>query len=210
VTRTASCNAGEEAPSPVSQRGAALVFYEEAGVLDDEEAGGVRFGGGFGVGNSLLQPEGFGVDGDGGLGDGRDVLGPPKDIDDVDGEWNVFEASIRFFAKNLGFVGVDGDDFVADALEVGGDFVGRAAGVGREADDGDGFGRAKKVADRVGGYGRAFGRLHEHVRWMSGNGKRVEQKVASGKVKERDRRINAEGAEGALQERFGISGWRWI
>ena len=178
--------------------------------MDDEEAGGVGFGGGFGVGNSLLQPEGFGVDGDGGVGYGRDIFRAAEDVDNVDGERDVFEAGVGFFAEDFGFVGIDGDDFIAGALEVRGDLVGRAARVGGEADDGDGFGRAKKIADRVGGYGRAFGRLHEHVSWMSGNGKRVEQKVASGKVKERDRRINAEGAEGALQERFGISGWRWI
>ena len=166
---------GVEAPRVVLERGAALMFYEEAGVLDDEEAGGVSFGGSFGVGNALLEPECLGVNGNGGIGGGWDLFGPTEDVDDIDRKWDVFETGVGFFAKNLGFVGIDGNDFVADALEVGGNFVGGATRVGGKADDGDGFGVAKKIADGIGGLRRAFGNLQEHVDWMSGNGKRVNQ-----------------------------------
>ena len=120
------------------------------------------FGGGFGVGNSLLQPEGFGVDGDGGVGYGRDIFRAAEDVDNVDGERDVFEAGVGFFAEDFGFVGIDGDDFIAGALEVRGDLVGRAARVGGEADDGDGFGRAEEIANGVGGGGRVGREMEEH------------------------------------------------
>ena len=125
------------------------MFYEEAGILDDQEAGGVRFGGRFGVGNSLLEPQRFGADRDGGIGDGGNVLCAAEDVDDVDGKWNVFEAGVGFFAEDFGFVGIDGDDFVAGTLEVGRDFVGRSSGVRGETDDGNGFGGAEEIKDRV-------------------------------------------------------------
>jgi hypothetical protein len=146
------------------------VLEEEAGVFDNEKSGGVSFDGSFGVGNSLLEPEGFGVNGDGRIGDRRDFFGAAKDIDNVDRKWNVFEAGVGFFAEDFGFVGIDGDDFVAGALEVGSDVVGRAAGVGGEADDSDGLGGAEEITDGVGGRGRVFGNVEEHDSWMNGDG----------------------------------------
>jgi hypothetical protein len=144
-----------------------FVFDEEAGVFDYEEAGGAGFGGGFGAGNSQLEPEGFGMDGDRGIGDGRNFFGAAKDVDDVDGKWNVFEASVGFLAKDLGFIGINGNDGVAGGLEIGSDFVGGAAGIGREADDGDGFGGAEEIGNGVGSGGRDGREMDLHVYLMN-------------------------------------------
>ena len=84
----------------------------------------LAFGGGLVVGDFLLEPEGFGVDGDGGIGDGRNFFGAAENVDDVDGFGDVFEARIGFLAEDFGFVGIDGNDVVTGGLEVGGDFVG--------------------------------------------------------------------------------------
>lgn len=100
-----------------------FVFDEEAGVFDHEETGGMGLGGGLFVGDSLLEPEGFGVDGDGGIGDRWNFFGEAEDVDDVNGFWDVFKTSIGLLAKNFGFVGIDRDNFVTDGLKVGRDFV---------------------------------------------------------------------------------------
>jgi len=138
------------------------VFEEHAGVLDNKEAGGVSFGCGGFVGDSLLEPEGFGVNGDGGIGHARDVFGAAKDVNDVNGERNVFESRVRFLAEHFGFVGIDGDDFVAGRLEVGRNTVGGAEAAGGEADDGDGFGVAEEIADGIGGLRSIIGQLDVH------------------------------------------------
>ena len=91
-----------------------FVFDEQAGVLDDNEAGGVSFCSSGFVNDSLLEPQGFGVDGDGRIGDGSNLFGATEDVDDVDGEWNVFEVGVGFFAEDFGLVGVDRDNFVAN------------------------------------------------------------------------------------------------
>jgi hypothetical protein len=156
------------------------VLDEEAGVLDDEEAGGVCLGGSFGVRNSQLEPKRFGMDGDGGIGDGGDVFRAAEDVDNVDWKWDVFEAGVGVFAQDFGLVGIDWDDFVADPLEVGGDFVGGPARVGGKADDGDGFGGAEEIDDVVGRWRGIIANLNEHVDWMSLDGERVNEKVTSG------------------------------
>ena len=135
---------------------------EEAGVFDDGETGGAGFFGGRGVRDALLEPEDFGVDGDGGIGDGRNVFGTAEDINDVDGFGNVFKAGVGFLAEDFGFVGVDGDDFVADGLEVGGDFGGRTARIGGQADDGDGFGGAEEVANGIRRRSSLGGKVKKH------------------------------------------------
>ncbi len=78
------------------------MFDEEAGILDGQEAGGAGFFSGFGVFNTQLQPEGFGADGNGGIGDGKSLFGAAEDVDDVDGFGDVFEASIGFLAEDFG------------------------------------------------------------------------------------------------------------
>jgi hypothetical protein len=146
----------------VRLRAAFLVFDGEAGVFDDGEAGGASFFGGGGVGDVLLEPENFGADGDGGIGDGRDVLGAAEDIDDVDGFGDVFETRVGFGAEDFGFVGIDGNNFIADGLEVGGDSVGGAKGIAGETDDGDGFGGAENFGDGVRSRGSSVGAVEVH------------------------------------------------
>jgi len=50
------------------------VFDQDAGVFHYEEAGGVGFGGGVLIFNSLLHPDNFCANGDGAVDDRRDVL----------------------------------------------------------------------------------------------------------------------------------------
>jgi hypothetical protein len=155
------------------------VFYEEAGVFDYQEAGGAGFFGGLRVGDSLLEPESFGVDGNGGIGYRGNVLGAAEDVDNIYRDGDVFEAGVGFFAEDFGFVGIDGDDFVADALEVGSDFVGGALRIGGETDNGDGFGGAEKVGDGVGRCGLIIWAANLHFCWMRVLGKRIEGEVLS-------------------------------
>jgi hypothetical protein len=138
------------------------VFDGEAGIFDDGETGGASFFSGGGVGDVLLEPENFGADGDGGIGDGRDLFGAAEDVDDVDGFGNIFEARVGFDAEDFGFVGIDGNDFVADGLEVGGDSVGRAQGIRGETDDSDGFGGAEHFGDGVRRRGSSVGAVEVH------------------------------------------------
>ena len=138
------------------------MFDEEAGVFDDEEAGGTGFFGGGGVGDSLLEPEDSGADSDGGIGDGRDFIGAAEDVDDVNRIGDVFEAGIGFFAQDFGFVGIDRDDAVAGGLEIGGDFVRGAAGIGGESNDGDVFVDAEELGDGVGSGGDEVWKVEEH------------------------------------------------
>jgi len=70
------------------------VFDQEAGILNDEEAGGTGFFSGDRMRNFLLKPEGFGIDNDGRIGDGRYILGAAEDVDDIDAFGDVFEASV--------------------------------------------------------------------------------------------------------------------
>ena len=53
-----------------------LVLHEEAGVFDDDEAGGAGLFSGGGVGNALLKPEDLGGDDDGRGGNRRNVFCP--------------------------------------------------------------------------------------------------------------------------------------
>jgi hypothetical protein len=139
-----------------------FVFDEEAGVFDDGETCGASLFGGGGVRDVLLEPENLGADGDGGIGDGRDFFGAAEDIDDVDGFGNVLKASVGLDAEDLGLVGIHGNNFVADGLEVGGDSVGRAKGIGGEADDGDGLGGAEDFGDGVSRRRTSVGAVEVH------------------------------------------------
>jgi len=149
---------------PELQGAAFFVFDEEAGVFDYEETTGAGFFGGCGVGDSELQPQSFGADGDGGIGNGRDSFGAAEDVDDVNGDGDVFETGVGFFAEYFPFVRIDGNDAIADGLEVSGDFVGRTGGIGGEADYGDGFGGAEELGDEVGGRKGVVWEMEEHGR----------------------------------------------
>ena len=124
---------------------------QDAGVFDYEEAGGAGLGCGVLVFDSLLHPDYFGADGDGAVDDRRNVFGAAKNVDDFDGLRfrDVFEARVGFFAEDFGFVGVYGDDFVADGLHVLSDGETRASGIGREADYGDDFVVFEDIGDFV-------------------------------------------------------------
>ena len=138
------------------------MFDEEAGVFDDEEARGSGFFGGGWVSNSLLEPEDFGADGDRGIRHGRNFFWAAEDVDNIDAIGDVFEAGIGFLAKDFGLVGVNGDDAVAGGLEVGGNFVRGAAGMGREPNDRDVFVDAEKLRDGVWSGGDAGREMEEH------------------------------------------------
>ena len=96
------------------------MLAEEAGVFDYEEAGGEGFGGSVLVFDSLLHPDNFCADSDGAINDGWDVFGAAKNIDNFDvlRFRDVFEARVRFFAEDFGFVGIYGDDAISDGLHV--------------------------------------------------------------------------------------------
>ena len=96
------------------------MFDEDAGVFYYEQACGAGFGSGVLVFDSLLHPNNLCADGDSAVDDRRDVFGAAKDVDyfDVLGFWNVFETRVRFFAEDFGFVGIYGDDAVADGLHI--------------------------------------------------------------------------------------------
>jgi hypothetical protein len=127
-----------------------FVFNEQAGVFDYGEACGAGFFGGCGVFYAELEPENFGFDGDGGVGNGRHVFGPAEDVDNVNGFRDVFEARVGFFAEDFGFVGINGDDAVADRLEIRSDSVAGTDWIRGKSDDGDGFGGTEEVEDGVG------------------------------------------------------------
>jgi hypothetical protein len=117
------------------------VFDEDAGVFDYEEAGGAGFGGGVLVFDPLLHPDYFCADSDGAVDDGWNVFGAAKNIDNFDvlRFWDVFEARVGFFAEDVGFIGIYGDDAVAGGLHVLTNAKTGATGIGREADYCDGF-----------------------------------------------------------------------
>lgn len=120
-----------------------------------------------------MEPKGFGVDGDSGIGYGRNFFGAAENVDDADGDGDVFEARIRFLAEDFGFVGIDGDDGVTGGLEVGGDFVGGAARIRGKTDDGDGFGLAEEIGDGVRSGGSVGGEMDLHKALMNWIWKRV-------------------------------------
>ncbi len=151
------------------------MLHKEAGVFYYQEAGCAGFGCRLLVRDSLLEPEGFGVDGDGGIGDRGNFSGAAEDVDDVDGFGDIFEARVGFLAQDFGFVGIDGDDFVACGLQVGGHLVGGPEGIGGESDDGDDFGVAEEIGDGVGGVGSVVREMEDHCDSMMGTEQRIEE-----------------------------------
>jgi hypothetical protein len=127
------------------------------------------------VGDFLLQPEGFGMDGYGGIRCGRDVGGAAEDVDDVNGFGDIFEAGIGFLAEDFGFVGIDGDDAVTRGLEVRSYLVAGAGGIGGETDHGDGFGLAEELGDGVGGGRSVIGEMEKHFSLMMGMRRKIEE-----------------------------------
>jgi hypothetical protein len=140
------------------------------------------------VRDALLEPEHFGVDGDGGIGYGRNVSGAAEDFDDINGFEDVFQACVGFFAEHFSFVGIDGDDAVAGGLQVSGDFMAGAGGVGRKTDHRDGFGGAEELGDGIRGGSGVVRKVKEHGDWMMEMGRRIEEIEKLGKWKVEKRR----------------------
>lgn len=149
---------------------AALVFDQEAEVFGGKQSGRAGDFAGARADDAELEPDRFGADGDGGVDDGRHFFGAAEDVDDVDGLGNVFQTRVGFRAEHFPFVGIDGNDAVADGLEIGGDFVAGASGIGGESDNGDGFRAAEEIEDGIGGRGRVVGEIEFHGRWLDAEG----------------------------------------
>jgi hypothetical protein len=77
------------------------VLHENARVFHDGKTGGTRLFSGGGVRDVLLKPENLCADGNGGISDRRNLFGPSKDVDDVYGFRNVFEAGESLDAQNF-------------------------------------------------------------------------------------------------------------
>jgi hypothetical protein len=143
------------------------VFDEKASVFDYQEASGLGFFCDACVGDSLLEPQRFGVDGYGRIGYRRHFLGTAEDVDDVDGNGDVFQSGIGFLAQDFGYVRIYRYDFVADGLEIGRHAVGGSEGIGGEADYGDGFGVSEQIGDGIGRFWRVVGEMKVHEVWMN-------------------------------------------
>jgi len=145
------------------------VFEEDAGVFYREESGGASGFAGGGVDDTELKPDGFGVNCDRGVDDRVNFFAAAENVDDVDGIGDVFEARIAFLTEHFPFVGIDGNDAVADRLEVGGNFVAGAGSIGRETDNSDGFCEAEKIENGIGRGWVVVGEINFHFSSM-GNG----------------------------------------
>src|SRR5829696_854078 len=134
------------ARGPTQQAG---VLDLEAVVLDVGETGVLGDGAGLGAGDAELEPEGAGAAGDRLAGHLGGVLGAAEDVDDVDRLGDLVEGGDHRDAEDLllGALGVDPEQAVALVVEVPGDLVGRAVGVGREADHGDRLGVEQQLAE---------------------------------------------------------------
>jgi len=102
---------------------AAFVFYEEAGVHYDYQAGGDCFSCGFDVFDSQLHPDDVGADGDGAVGYGRDAFGAAEDVDDFDflrcdRGGSGFQVRVGFFAEDFPFVWIHRNHAIAGGLDV--------------------------------------------------------------------------------------------
>jgi len=142
------------------------VFNEDAGVFYREESGSPCGFAGGGIDDTELKPDGFGANGDRGVDDLENFFAAAENVHDVDGIGDVFEARIGFLAEHFPFVGIDGNDAVADRLEVGRNFVAGAGRIGRETDNGDGFCEAEKIEKWIGTGSRLVGEINFHFRSM--------------------------------------------
>ena len=78
------------------------------------------------VDDAELQPDGFGVNCDRRVNDGRNLFGTPEDTDKIDRLGNVLQSGIRFCAEHFPFVGINREDAITHRLQVGGNFMARA------------------------------------------------------------------------------------
>jgi hypothetical protein len=135
------------------------VFDLEAAVLDVGEAGLGGDGAGLVAADAELEPESAGPDRDRVPGHLRGVLGAAEHVDQVDRLGHLVEGGQHRHPEQLrlGAHGVDPEQAVALVVEVPGDLVGGALGVGREADHGDHLAVEQQVAKLFVGHGQAPG-----------------------------------------------------
>ncbi len=127
------------------------MFDQQTSVFDRDESGGAGFFRGRGIFNALLEPKKLCANVDSTLCDRRNVFGTAENVNQIHFFWDIFQAGIRFFAQDFGFVGIYRDDAIAGRLQILGYTKTRTHGIGREANDGNGLGVTKDIGDRVGG-----------------------------------------------------------
>ncbi len=143
-----------------------FVFDEQAGIFDGNEAGGPGLFRRRLVDDSLLEPQDFGVDSDGGIGNRGNVFRAAEDVDDIDLFRDVFEAFVGFLAEDFRFVWINGDDAESDGLQILGYLETRTGGIGGKADDGDRLCFAQNVGNGIGRGSRVIGEMKLHRNWM--------------------------------------------
>ena len=77
------------------------MLNKNASVFHDGKTGGTRLFSDRSVRDTQLKPEDLCADGNGGISDRRNLFGPSKDVDEVNGFRNVLEAGERFDAQNF-------------------------------------------------------------------------------------------------------------
>ena len=129
-----------------------LVLHQRAAVLHHLQTSGAGALAGGVVLHAQLQPQRLGTNGDGFVGNRRYVGAVAKHVHQVNLQVLRGRAQSRpaALAQNLARHWVDRHDAVALLLQILGDVVAVALGLGREADDGN---RAAVLQDAVDGFG---------------------------------------------------------
>lgn len=94
-----------------------------------------------------LHPDGFGADLDGFVDVDTSQISTPEDVNNVYTTRDGFEVRVALLTEYLILDGVDGNDRLADRLELGRDPVGGTLGFGREAYDGPGLRVGEEIVD---------------------------------------------------------------
>src|SRR5690606_37384877 len=139
-----------------------LYFFPQAAVHHDRKPGPGRDLGRLLALDTFLQPEHgpsgqlCGFPGDAGCG-----LRRPEHLHHIHRHRDLLKARVHLLAQYGATPRVDGDDLVADALELPGHAVAGTAGVGREAHHGDNL-RPPPAAPVVHGHGSVAGDAADH------------------------------------------------
>jgi hypothetical protein len=125
------------------------VLDHDAAIHDDVDASGFSTCSGFGVDDSLLDPDVLETEREHLIDDGGNEPGKAEDVDDVGFDGEIGEAGIGFFAKDGFDRRVDWQDAVTLFLHVGRNVVAGLIGVVGQTDDGDGARLRRRVAEHV-------------------------------------------------------------
>src|SRR5690606_16222646 len=104
--------------------------------------------GGLVIDDAELYPDELGANGNRILDDGRQILGTTEDVDHIDRLWNIAQRGVTFLTENFTRVRIDGDDAVAQILQVFSNVVARPLRTWRAADHGNsshGFEQALEI-----------------------------------------------------------------